>query len=1362
MAQSDRSRSSSDQAFASFFSALELRDLAAPGNDQAAPKAEGRFAAALFTDLVGFTALAEELSRQGPKGAEELSRLVDEHFGRLTEIVRADGGDVLFYAGDAAMVTWIAADEAGLPEVTARATQCALRLQQRLAASATGGLRMRASIGAGDLTYMRVGGLQDRWLFLSSGGAIEQALRADSAAAPGDVVLSPEAATSLESIVGGTRLSGGALRVGQLDWLTTVVDRAESVAQIPDARLRSMVPESVAARVDAGLEGWIGEFRRVTMVFCGLGGLDPASKDGLAAVHAAVLSLQRGVARYEGAIYQLLTDDKGTTLVAAFGLPPHAHEDDAARGTLAALDMKDRLAGLGLRGAMGVATGLVYAGLYGTAHRRQYTVAGPPVILAARLMQQAGDSVLCDDATRTRAIGHGTLRFDSLPSLELKGYVGQVPVHRPRRSDGSTQEERAETVRDVPVGRAHECAMLLEALAETRTGRGGVVFLEGEPGIGKSCLLEYARSVALGDGIRVLRGVADETEKSTAYHAWRPILRKLAGTDPALIASRLGFRPEQSDLLPLLSALLGMSLGSSDLIAQMSDEVRTANIRELMLQGLANAAASDPLMVTIEDVHWLDSASWTLLLAAARNLPEIRLLITSRRPDDPDSQYTSLCTLAGPAYLPLAPLAPEAVDALLAARLGVSRLPESLLQLVRQRAAGNPFFAEELAYALRDYGLISISAGRCEMTDDARDLQSAFAEALSTRGLPATMQGVVTSRIDRLSQFEQFTLRVASVIGPRFDAQLLSEVHPSPAVSEQLDGSLALLERLDIIRRESNSPGQLFTFRHAITHQVAYDLTPFAQRRDLHRAVGEWFEARYQDDPSPVLPLLAHHWRRAEDTSKAVHYLGRAGEQAFHGYAHAEAVAFLSDALALGRQAPAAERSRWELRAGRACVSWSRYHEGQRHIERGLALIGERIPHGPISLTAQLLGQTARQVLHRAVPGRFVGRSTKRREVLLEAARSHEALVEAFYLMNQSLPCLHSALRSLNLAEMAGPSPELARGYSTVGAILGFIPLYGAADAYCRRALDMARQVGDTPAAVWVALGVGVYKIGVAAWPEALGLLGQVMSEADRLGDARRAEDGAQNLAAIHFHQGNLSEALELAGRMRASAIRRSDPRVQASGVQRRLHCLLMLGRNEDVQEGLDEIASLRWEGGAVNAELPVLTLRALAAARQGDAASAWQSAAAAAEMLAKSTPAFHEFLLDAAGITDVLLELQQTAPTVTEPAILRRALHSSVGALGKFARIFPIGRPYLALHRGRMRWQANKRAAAFADWQRAATLARDLGMPYPEALAQSELVRNGWGTRAEQDMLFLRAQQLFTAIGASRELGLLEQAVRL
>ena len=1361
MAQNDRSRSSSDQAFSSFFSALDLRDLVASETDRAAPRAEDRFAAVLFTDLVGFTALAEELSRQGPKGAEELSRIVDEHFGRLTEVVSADGGDVLFFAGDAAMVTWIAADEAGLREVTARATQCGLQLQQRLAASAAAGLRMRASIGAGDLTHMRVGGLQDRWLFLSSGGAIEQAVRADALSAPGEVVLSPEAAGMLDGIVGGTRLRGGALRVEQLDWLTKVIDRAEPVARVPDAQLRSMVPEAVAARVDAGLEGWIGEFRRVTMVFCGIGGLDPASKEGLAAVHAAVSSLQRGVARYEGAIYQLLTDDKGTTLVAAFGLPPHAHEDDAARGTLAALDMNDRLAGLGLRGAIGVATGLVYAGLYGTAHRRQYTVAGPPVNLAARLMQQAGESVLCDDATRTRALGHGTLRFDSLPPVELKGHVGKVPVHRPRRSDGSTQEEKVEAVQNVPVGRAHECAVLLEALAETRAGRGGVLVLEGEPGIGKSCLLDYTRSVALGDGIRVLRGVADETEKSTAYHAWLPILRRLAGADPALVASRLGFRPEQADLLPLLGALLGMNLGSSDLIAQMSDEVRTANIRELILQGLANAAASGPLMVTLEDVHWLDSASWTLLLAAARNLPELRLLVTSRRPEDPDAQYTSLCALAGPAYLRLAPLAPEAVDALLAARLGVSRLPESVLQLVRERAAGNPFFAEELAYALRDYGLIAISAGRCEMTDAARDLQSAFAEALSTRGLPATMQGVVTSRIDRLPQFEQFTLRVASVIGPRFDAQLLSEVHPSPAVSEQLDGSLALLERLDIIRREPNSPGQLFTFRHAITHQVAYDLTPFAQRRDLHRAVGEWFEARYRDDLSPVLPLLARHWQHAEDTPKAVHYLGRAGEQAYRGYAHAEAVAFLRDALELGREAPASERSRWELQAGRACVSWSRYHEGQRHLDRGLALIGERVPRGPVSLTFQLLRQTVRQVLHRAAPTRFVGRSTHQRDSLLAAARSHEALVEAFYLMGQSLPCLHSALRSLNLAEMAGPSPELARGYSTVGAILGFVPLYGAADAYCRRALDMARQVGDTPASVWVALGVGVYKIGVAAWSEALDLLGQVMNEADRLGDARRAEDGAQNLAAIHFHLGHLPEAIALASRMRSSAIRRSDPRVQASSVQRRLHCFLVLGREAEMQEGLDEIASLQWEGGAVNAELPVLTLRALAAARQGDPAGAWQSAAVAAEMLAKSTPAFHEFLLDAAGITEVLLELQQTAPTVTEPALMRRALRSSLGALGKFARVFPIGRPYLALHRGRMRWQENKRTAACADWQRAAMLARDLGMPYPEALAQTELVCVGWGTAAERGALLTQARQQLTSIGASRDLRRLEQAAR-
>lgn len=1314
-------------ALATYVSALELRDIAARAGGPHGARMEIRPAAVLFADLAGFTALAEGLSLQGPRGAEELSRIIDAHFGRLTDIVLAAGGDILAFAGDAALVAWPADEGADPVAAVTAAAACGLRLQETGDLPATGSLRMRISVGVGPLAHLRVGGVSGRWLSLAHGAPIAQAAAADRLARGGEVILSPEAAAVLERGAEGSPLEGGALRLARLR--TPVVSiTPRPVAPDPDRadEIRRLVPEIIAARVDAGLGEWLGEFRRVTMVFCGLGAIDPGKPDALGRIQEAVAALQGEVERFEGTVYQLLTDDKGTTLVAAFGLPPRAHEDDAARGTLAALAMHAALHRHGLTPSVGIATGLLYCGVYGTARRRQYTVAGPPVNLAARLMQHAAGALLCDAATEERARRHPALRFAPMEPLRVKGREQPVVVYRPSAEQTAAPSTQTAGGDERLRGRERECAALdaaVEALVTRREGK--VILIEGEPGIGKSRLIEYSRGSGVRRGARVLDCAGDDIEKATAYHAWIPPMRSLAGTDPELLSTRLGLRPEHAAMVPLLGPLLGLKLGGNELIAAMTDEVRAANVRNLLLAALAHLGDTGPVVVTIEDAQWLDSSSWALLLAAARTIPTLLFVVTSRPFDDAaPADFVALAGLAGERRLRLAPLGPEAVEPLLADRLGVRNVPAPVLALVHDRAAGNPFFCEELVYALRDYGLIVVADGRCELADPTRELAPAFAEALAARGLPPTLQGVVTSRIDRLTQTEQFAVKVASVIGRTFSVAMLHDVFPIPISDAELATSLATVQRLDLIRPEADAGDPRYTFRHAITQQVAYDLTLYAQRRDLHGAVGAWLETRHEADLDPVLPLLAFHWRRAEVTPKAVFYLDRAGDQAFRSYANAEAVGFLRDALLLSPDADQSQRRRWEMQAGRACVNWSRYEEGEAHLRRGLALAGEHVPRGNARLVGALLGQATLQVIHRMFAARLVGRRAPERDVLLGAAHAHEALVEVFYLRDANLACLYSAMRGLNLAELAGPSPELARAYATVGAILGFIPLPKQADAYCRRALETARATGDVPATIWTALSVGAYKLGVAAWEEARALFDLVTSESERLGDARRWDDGIQFLIDLHFLQGRFETGLDLAGRLYRSATQRNDPRGQASAVYRRVHCELVLGRDAEAATAAEQLAGLRWNVGTVHGDLPLRAVQGLTQLRAGDPAGAEEAALEAAALLKKVMPAYHGYVFDAAGTADVLLQLLEQPGGRDGPAGAKRmrGLRAALGALGRLARVFPIARPWLALLGGRAKRLEGKTEAAHAQWRTAVALGERLAMPYPAALARQLL----------------------------------------
>ena len=219
----------------------------------------------------------------------------------------------------------------------------------------------------------------------------------------------------------------------------------------------------------------------------------------------------------------------------------------------------------------------------------------------------------------------------------------------------------------------------------------------------------------------------------------------------------------------------------------------------------------------------------------------------------------------------LDPLPPGDTITLISQRLGVRHLPDAVAHLIRERAEGNPFFSEELAYALRDAGLITIADGECRI---------AAGVDLAKQGIPDTVTGVITSRLDHLTPSQQLTLKVASAIGRLFAFRILRDVEPLKSEQERLPSDLGMLEHLALILTGTPEPDLAFIFKHIITQEVAYNLMLFAQRRDLHREIAEWYERSYPGNLSPYYALLAFHWGQAEIPDKTMNYSGLAGEQA--------------------------------------------------------------------------------------------------------------------------------------------------------------------------------------------------------------------------------------------------------------------------------------------------------------------------------------------------------------------------------------------------------------------------------------------------------------------------------------------------
>jgi tetratricopeptide (TPR) repeat protein len=455
-------------------------------------------------------------------------------------------------------------------------------------------------------------------------------------------------------------------------------------------------------------------------------------------------------------------------------------------------------------------------------------------------------------------------------------------------------------------------ASLARLLADAGSGRRRVLLLEGEAGIGKSRLLAELRQLAREQGLGWLEGAGQSIEQQTAYRAWRDLLAAYFGLKAQLDAEKqqllvrervAGADPALTERIPLLNDILRLGLPETDLTREFDPKLRRESLTWLIIDLLRHATADRPQVLVLEDAHWLDSLSWELALAAGRALHDRPLLLVlALRPLEeatsgqsqigPPAAYSSLAGLAGTETMRLAALSAEETVALVAARLDlpVEALPAGVADLLRQRAGGNPFFAEELAHALRDSGALVVEAGTCTLVADPEALR---------QQVPDTVEGAVLSRIDRLPPGEQLTLKVAAVIGRSFLYRTVRDVHPRQVVEDLLRTYLDDLARRELTALAALEPELSYLFKHIITRQVAYDTLLFAQRQALHRAVAGWHEQAYADNLAPYYPLLVHHWHGAEDMAQERRYAQLAGEQAAAQFANAEAEIYLSRALAL-------------------------------------------------------------------------------------------------------------------------------------------------------------------------------------------------------------------------------------------------------------------------------------------------------------------------------------------------------------------------------------------------------------------------------------------------------------------------------
>ena len=1327
---------------ASFLPGRLLRRLAEAPEEAGQAHADRMLGALLLADISGFTAITERLAERGPGGAEELRGLLDGAFAPLLELIAGTGGDVLKFAGDALLACWTAEGydrDRALGAATAAAVGCAQAMQAalgRYAAARRLPLALRIGVGAGEVVVLDVGGVRDRRELLVAGAAVPQTTGATEQAWPGQVALSPPALDLVERGLAGRPppLAPAAASDGD---------------GVPSDLVAPYLPRAMLASMVAGHEEWLAELRQITVVFANLPDLDHQAR--LEDAQEVMLALQGALYRYEGSINKLSIDEKGTSLVAALGLPPLTHVDDPARGVQAALAMREALAGLGRRAAIGVTTGRAFCGTVGSPLRREYTMLGAVVNLAARLMQEAGDGVLCDAATAEGA--RSAVAFEALAPARVKGRADPVPVYRPGRPSGGPVRG-PEPLRRVPlVGREQERERLAGALRRVTAGGDGgdapvhVLVLEGDAGVGKSRLIVELADQAKAAGVPVLAGAGDAVERNTPWHAWHELFARLPpfdARDPAArrraVLDLLGPDPELRDLVPLLNPVLALGLPETASTAQLSGQGRGDRTRELMIRLLRAVVAGTPTVLVIEDAHWLDSASTTLVLTLSRERLPLLLVLATRPPGEAGTLaelgwevYRRLLRAPSVERLELDRLSSGAVEALVGQRLGVSAVPGALARLVEERAEGNPLFSEELAFALRDAGLVRVVDGRAELVPDVGGVLD--------RQLPQSVHGAITSRIDRLSPTQQLTVKVASVIGRVFAVGILRDVHPlRQVVAMSLPEDLDQIERANLTVLDTPEPDLSYLFKHVIVQEAAYNLMLLSQRRQLHRSVAEWYERSNGGD----LALLAHHWRLAEVPGKAVGYLEQAGAEALREGAYAEAVRFFTALLELddapagpGRHrmpdAKAIRRARWEHQLGDAYLGLGQLAPEQEHLHAALALLGRRTPASGRRLPGRLAWQTGQQLRNRAWPRPLAAPSEAAREALEEAAEVYERLFLVDYHASRRARAVHQAVKGMNLAEASGSRPAQARLAAACSVSAGLLARHRLAEAYLRRAFAVLEGTDDPSARAWVLQASALYGIGVGRWPEVRERLDEAAGIVRRLGDPRRLAEITGLQVWERYFQGELTAVPPMLAELDRLGRQSGDAQVRSWAVAGHAVVGLRTGNLE--------------EAAAALGRRPAPASEALLALQLGDRGRAVEALRRALEQAARPPVKCYWFDLYAmAAEVALALWLDRRGRDAGRSGPWEAMAAQAVAYLGRYARAFPIGEPRHRLHRGLLAWMAGRPGPARRDWRAALAAAERLCMRYEQALALDMLGRHG--EPGQRPAARERARALFERLG--------------
>jgi len=1292
------------------------------------PVREDFLGSLLLTDISGFTRLTSRLSESGRgEGAERVSQILNHFMSNLVSHIEEHGGTVLSVGGDSLLAGWRAQAPRDMKIAVWRSCHCASGIRGRVRgpAFAEEFLGVRSAIGAGSIALLHVLPRQDqRWMVIS-GNCVEQVNRCGQLADVDEILVSPEAWDLIKERSRGQSGPQGTTRFESIEPFPTENPVSPAVGKEVSMDLGIYLPLALRGRLLSPLSQWLADRRTVAAMFAQI--IRPGLDTDLYALDGLVRSAISAVAHEGGEVLHIAMNGGGLEILAAFGLPSEKHSDYALSAIISAAHLSDELAKQGVEFSAGIATGESFCGALGAPHRADYTVVGDAVNTAARFASVAAGRILVDRSTVDRTRSQITFKGPWL--LSIPGVRGGIAAYVP-----AAASEAIETAEPLDLIDREADLKILDNYVEVSPKHGrGVLVLKGDPGLGKSALIRAFMERARNRGFHILFGGADDIERHTPYFAWRGILREILGLrdvrgeESSEIVNR--FFKNKPDLLPvapLLNDAIDLTLPDTVETQAMSGDGRLRNLQKL-LRDLVADACGQRCCIILEDVHWLDEASGLLLGRLISDPHPFHIIVSTRTAEvEGELERWAGRREIGLTRLNLMPFDFANTVTLIRTSLGAGLASDGFDEMVYAQSGGNPFLVSEICKMIGQRGELSKESS-AEALSPVRHM--------SETALLDTAKVTVRSRTDSLPADGQVVLKFASALGSTFSAEDLAALHPIKSTKVNIEQCLVHLQSANLVKPADHWPDR-FVFSHAIIRRAVYDSMLADQRREAHSAIATALEESGQPDNSENLPLILSHWERAGDLIRAHNYLDRVAELRLRQFDNAAVidliVRFLRNADEGVSEIDPQRRVAACFLLGEASLNVGRAQIARNAYEEGLRLSGHPLPVSRASVAFHLLLDLAEQVWRRLThrdPDWILSRDLiqSQSEPFQLAAKAHEDLTRIYYFTSEKLRLVHATLRATNLAERNKfVTPTTAANYASLGAICGVIPIRSQAEHYSRLAAALADRIDHMGTRVRVHLLAGLYQTSIGRWTEAKNHFDAGIECAATVGDMRRWSELAVGLETITGPWlltpvfGGVTNWQKLVERICEEGRARGDAQVLGCGLLGGARGYAALGFSDSMDLMIEDFSKLIAEN---NSGLELVhfvegaSFLADAAFKRGDKSEARSWLENAFKSLTELNPAMKTRTLPA------LLRLFSVSSD-HDPGNVARAKFV-LRKLRRFARVYPVGRPALALCESRLRARLGQPRRARNAAQRAFGLSIQMGMP-ADAVAAMEYLACG------------------------------------